>query len=160
VTLIRRLLAGHRRWTLDRGSDVVRSLPVIDEEQVLEANREFYRAFRERDYAGMERVWSREHIVACLHPGWEPLTGRARVMQSWEAILSASSSPPVKPAEEHVLSTSADSAFVVCAELIDDVKLVATNVFAKEAGGWRLVHHHASPLARNRPKPPDSSELN
>jgi ketosteroid isomerase-like protein len=132
---------------------------VTGTDEVLEANREFYRAFRERDYEAMDRLWSRERVVACLHPGWDPLTGRIAVMRSWAAILAAPSSPPVRPADECAFFTAEGSAVVVCAELIDDVRLVATNVFVREQGAWRLVHHHASPLARNRPAPP-ASDLN
>ena len=127
---------------------------------LLEANHEFYRAFRERDLAAMDRVWAKEHLVACVHPGWEPLTGRGAVMESWRAILAAETSPPVRSADEAILSMGPGSAVVICAELIDDVRLVATNVFSVEGGGWRLVHHHASPLSRLRPRPPTPRGLN
>ena len=39
-----------------------------------------------------------------------------------------------------------DLAIVTCEESLDDNTLVATNIFAREDGAWRLVHHQASPL--------------
>jgi hypothetical protein len=53
-----------------------------------------------------------------------------------------------------------EAAFVVCAELIDDAELAATNLFVREDGAWRLVHHQASAVHR-RPEPrPPSGVLN
>jgi hypothetical protein len=37
--------------------------------------------------------------------------------------------------------------------------LVATNVFVREHGQWRLVHHHASALARIPETPPLDPDL-
>jgi hypothetical protein len=36
---------------------------------------------------------------------------------------------------------------VVCEEQIADDVLVATNVFVRERGGWKLAHHQAAPVA-------------
>src|SRR5687768_11925771 len=122
----------------------------MEERRVVAANQEFYRAFRDRDRVAMERVWAREHLVACLHPGWEPLTGRAAVLESWDAIMASPSSPAVNAGEETVL-LEGHTAVVLCAEHIDDVRLVATNVFVLEGDEWKIFHHHASPLSRTRP---------
>jgi len=37
---------------------------------------------------------------------------------------------------------------VTCGESVGNSLLAATNLFVRENGGWRLVHHHASPVAR------------
>lgn len=126
---------------------------MTDEEAIIAANQEFYRAFRQRDVAGMQAIWSSQHPVACTHPGWAPLAGREAVLRSFAAILASPKSPPVRANAETVLSLG-QSAVVICAEHIDDVELTATNVFVREAGGWRLLVHHASPLSRQRPTPP------
>ena len=49
-----------------------------DEEAVLAANEEFYRAFAARDLAAMDALWAQETPVACVHPGWDALVGRDR----------------------------------------------------------------------------------
>jgi len=35
---------------------------------------------------------------------------------------------------------------VICEEELQAGHLIATNIFVKEDGGWRMVHHQASPL--------------
>ncbi len=116
-----------------------------DDEAVLAANESFYRAFAEGDAEALEALWAVRAPVACIHPGWAPLAGRDLVMQSWRAILAAGP-PPISCREPsaHVLG---EAAFVVCFEVIDEGLLAATNVFVREAGAWRMVHHQAGPTA-------------
>ena len=58
-----------------------------DEQAVLSANEAFYRAFAESDLPAMAALWSQRAPVACIHPGWNPLTDREAVMASWAGIL-------------------------------------------------------------------------
>jgi len=113
---------------------------------VVAANREFYRAFGARDVAAIDRLWSRERPVACIHPGWDALTDRATVMRSWRQIVESPSAPNIVCRNE-VPFVLGDIAFVVCHEVLSEGVLAATNVFAREDGGWKMVHHQASPLA-------------
>jgi hypothetical protein len=54
-----------------------------------------------------------------------------------------------------------ETAFVTCVEELRDAKLAATNVFTLERGEWRLVHHHAGPMASRSPsRRPSSTPLN
>jgi ketosteroid isomerase-like protein len=117
-----------------------------DEQDVLAANQAFYEAFAEHDASAMEAVWAREAEVACLHPGWEPLLGREAVMRSWRAILSGGGAPEAIRCERAVARVAGDAAWVICAEVLPGGALAATNLFQKERGAWRMVHHHASPL--------------
>jgi ketosteroid isomerase-like protein len=123
--------------------------------EVLEANQAFYRAFARRDAAEMDLLWAHHHPVACVHPGWDVLDGRADVMESWEAILDSENSPEVEVslAQAHVLG---EVAFVTCHEVVEGGRLAATNVFVRELGRWRVVHHQASPIApgQERELPP------
>ncbi len=120
-----------------------------DEIAVLEANSAFYRAFAARDVAAMESLWARRAPVACVHPGWDALRGRERVMESWRGILDGE--PPAiscTSASAHVLG---DSAYVVCRERIPGgPPVVATNVFVREGGTWMLCHHQAGTVAQAR----------
>ena len=127
------------------------------EEEVLAANRAFYDAFARRDLPAMEALWARAAPCACVHPGWDALRGRDPVLASWKAILSSPAAPAVHctRASVHVLG---EHAFVLCLEEIDGARLVATNLFAREAGGWKLVHHHAGPLTR--PSADEVDEVN
>ncbi len=124
-----------------------------DEQAVLFANEAFYQAFRDRDIDAMDAVWSRRAPVSCVHPGWGPIRGRAEVMESWRNILSNPESPVVESRAASV-SVYGDAALVTCFERIDDTYLIASNMFAREGDGWRLVHHQAGPTTAT--PPPDS----
>ena len=129
-----------------------------DEDQVLAANAEFYRAFAKRDLDAMAALWATRAPIACIHPGWQALHGREAVLASWRNILLGRGAPPITcaSAAAHVLG---DAAFVVCIERIPAVELIATNVFVREDGRWRMVHHHASAMAPADPMPePDPEE--
>ena len=113
---------------------------------VLAANAAFYRAFAERDLGAMDALWARAVRVACTHPGWRVLHGRDAVMESWRAILDGPDAPDITCARESVIPGDG-MAVVVCVESLRGGSLAATNVFVREAGEWRMVHHHAGPIA-------------
>ena len=120
-----------------------------DDDAVLAANRAFYRAFVERDLAGMEALWAQAAPVACIHPGWDALTGRAAVLASWRDIFTQPTT--IRCGAERVLRFGDSSACVICHETLGDGPggglLVATNLFVREAGAWRMVHHQAGGVA-------------
>jgi ketosteroid isomerase-like protein len=113
---------------------------------VLAANAAFYRAFAERDVDAMDALWARSAPVACIHPGWQALHGREAVMESWRSILDGPDAPAITCSRESVLSGEG-LAVVLCVESLRGGSLAATNVFVREAGQWRMVHHHAGPIA-------------
>lgn len=118
-----------------------------DSGPVLTANREFYRAFRTRDMGAMESLWAEAVGLVCVHPGWEALTRRTEILESWRGILESSDTPPIRCQDESVRFVG-DTAVVLCTEMIGERALVATNIFVREAGSWRLALHHATPTAR------------
>jgi hypothetical protein len=113
---------------------------------ILKANAGFYRAFAERDMALMEKIWASAHPVTCVHPGWQPIAGRDRVLNSWRDILLGPSPPAIACIAPEVSLLDA-CALVVCYESVGNGFLVATNGFVLEANDWRLVLHHAGPVA-------------
>ena len=115
-----------------------------EEREVVEANAAFYAAFARRDADAMDALWAREAPVACLHPWWEPLLGREAVVTSWRRILLGGGAPERIRCEHARPHVAGNMAWVVCAEVIPGGTLAATNLFVREAGGWRMVHHHAS----------------
>lgn len=120
-------------------------------EKILFANEAFYRAFADRDIQAMDAVWSRSGPLACIHPGWDVLTERDAIMESWRAIFSNPNQPAIRFANA-LARLFGSAAFVTCHESVADAFLVATNFFHDEDGQWKLVHHQASPL----PNPPPS----
>lgn len=126
-----------------------------DIEAVLAANREFYRAFRERDLAAMEDMWASHCPVACIHPGWDLLVDREQVLESWKGILVNPASPKVTCSNEtpYVMG---DVAFVLCHETLDQGTLAATNIFRREEGEWRMVHHQSTPMGSEPDPTPET----
>jgi ketosteroid isomerase-like protein len=125
---------------------------MTESDAVRAANLEFYRAFTTRDLAAMERLWAKRVPVLCTHPGWLPLTGRSAVMASWQGILANPEAPSVM-CHDDIAFLYGELAVVLCEEELSGGHLAATNIFIKEDGAWRLMHHHASPiLARELPR--------
>ena len=118
----------------------------MSDQAVLEANDAFYRAFNQKDFEAMDRLWAQRVPVACIHPGWNILRGREAVMQSWQAILGNPGQARIVNggSEAHLVD---DFAYVTCRELVAGSPLAATNLFVIEDGEWRMVHHHSSPVA-------------
>jgi ketosteroid isomerase-like protein len=142
---------------------------MTDGDAVLAANLEFYRAFTLRDLVAMEALWARDAPVSCIHPGWPPLSGRDAVMESWHGILANPDSPRIACYDERV-AVYGDAALVLCEEELGGGTLVASNLFVREDGAWKIAHHQAGQLvARPRPQqrqrtappaPPPRSRLN
>lgn len=132
--------------------------PMNDE--ILAANQAFYEAFAAEDEARMDALWARRAPVTCVHPGWPALIGRVRVMASFRAILM-NGAPPVR-AQNPSVQELGEVAYVICDERIGGGRLVATNVFVREDGEWRMAHHHAGQVADARrstePEEPEEPE--
>jgi len=125
-----------------------------DRAAVLFANDAFYVAFLSHDIEAMDDLWTLGPIVSCVHPGWNHLSGRDVVMESWDGILSNHNEPgfEVKGA---TVSVFEDTAVVICYEVFQEATMVATNVYIREDGEWKIMHHQASAS----PPPPVSDEL-
>lgn len=118
---------------------------------VLFANEAFYRAFADRDVAGMEALWSEAVPIACVHPGWAALTTREDVIESWRRILSSEGSPHIQCRRPEAF-VYGDIALVICYEQIQNNVLVATNMFRREGRQWKMIHHQAGPSAQAVPE--------
>ena len=136
-----------------------------DVDAVTAANQELYEAFEIADVDRMAAVWDDADDVRCIHPGWPPLVGKPRVMRSWSVLMAntgyiqffltgvsavVEGDVAVVTCEENILTGDGDgtgSDGVGSLEgLGGNQKVLATNVFRRRAGGWRLWLHHASPV--------------
>ncbi|KAI3433936.1 hypothetical protein D9Q98_003738 [Chlorella vulgaris] len=118
---------------------------------VEEANQRFYTAFQSGSLAKMSEVWGKGEHVQCIHPLCACIAGRTAVMEGWKAILGSSR---MKIEIEDVRIFASDTqAFVTCLEITESGesrgRIAATNVFEKQGGAWKLVHHHGSPVPPN-----------
>jgi ketosteroid isomerase-like protein len=117
-----------------------------DAEQVLAANEAFYAAFNQKDVAAMERAWSHQEHITCIHPGWNLLRGRDEVLESWRAILANPDQARIVVGGAGV-TIMGGAGLVLCRELVGGMPLAATNLFVQEGGTWKLLHHHSGPVS-------------
>jgi ketosteroid isomerase-like protein len=132
---------------------------MTDQDAVLAANLEFYRAFATRDLRAMDALWARRARVACLHPGWTALKDREAVMESWAGILSNPGAPRIACFDEEAF-VYGDTALVLCEEELDGGTLAASNFFVREDGVWRIAHHHAGQIVRRQAERRRPARLN
>ena len=132
---------------------------MTDQDAVLAANLEFYRAFASRDLAAMDALWARRTPVACLHPGWSALKDREAIMESWAGIFSNPDAPRLACFDEHAFIYG-DAALVLCEEELEAGTLAASNFFVREEGVWRIAHHQVGQIVRRQAERRRPSRLN
>ncbi len=111
-------------------------------EESLFINEAFYQAFRARDLAVMEDLWAREAPVVCIHPGWAAIVDREEIMRSWRGIFENPDSPKIFCRRPQAFSLG-EAMLVVCYEEMESGLLVAANIYRREKGGLKIVHHQA-----------------
>lgn len=124
-----------------------------DREKILEANRDFYRAFESLDIEEMEKVWLSDPRIVCIHPGWHKLSGWGPIMASWERIFENVFEMKFELGPPDVF-TDGGIAVVVVEETLTQhaydgkiqTTVLATNVFERVGGKWLMVSHHGSPV--------------
>ena len=127
----------------------------LEEEKVLEANRNFYSALQNLSLEQMEAVWLQEEWVRCLHPGWDMVEGWEAVRESWERIFQNTQYMRIAVGLQFV-QVENSLAWVCCTEKIssaaegrfDTAYVQATNLFKRQEGNWYLILHHSSHLPR------------
>ena len=138
-------------------------LGVSEADDVRSANAAFYAAFEAGDLDAMAEVWERSDRARVTHPGWPTLHGWAKVAGSWQAIFSGTPFIQFVLTDEDVLVVG-DVAVVTLDENIlqaagspdgggtdtgelSGARVATTNVFVRQDGRWRMVHHHGSPVS-------------
>ena len=122
------------------------------------ANAELYAAFEAGDIDRMSALWADSDDIVCIHPGGPIVRGRGLVLRSWSVIMANTTYIQFFLTDLEI-GIVGDVAVVTCAENIltatDDAevesfahpgRVVATNVFRRTSGRWRLLVHHGSPV--------------
>lgn len=124
--------------------------PVFSTPEAAEAA--FYAAFEARSLDAMMAVWASDDSIACIHPLAAPLNGRTAVAAGWHSMFEAAGQFRVQVETVHDMRAASEVIRIVREYLVIGQEteprppILATNVFRKEADGWRMVLHHASPL--------------
>jgi ketosteroid isomerase-like protein len=112
----------------------------------------FYQAFEARDLDAMMTAWADDEDIVCVHPGGPRMVGYDAVRAAWEQLFSGDTKLSFRLDEIVVMETvglAMQSAIEHVATPDGNVRgaAVATNVFMRTPLGWRMVCHHASPIA-------------
>ncbi len=118
-----------------------------------EANDAFYDAFESLEIQKMDEIWIKKDHVKCVHPGWDIRIGWPDVRDSWVLIFNHTIKIKFSVCLLD-LCVRGDLAWTICNESIAtqdkgkwvDGRIISTNLFERHDDGWRMIHHHGSPL--------------
>jgi ketosteroid isomerase-like protein len=140
------------------------------EDEVRQASDQFYAALNRMltgDARPMMEVWSHNSDVTTMHPIGGREVGWEQVRVPWEQIAAISSGGQVT-LRDPLIRVVGDLAYQVGTEAGEGTlagqqvsfEHRVTNIYRREAGGWKIVHHHTdlAPamqeiLARLQPPP-------
>ena len=122
------------------------------EDEIRGASTKFYAALGRMaggDAGAMEAVWSHSDTVTAMHPIGGRDVGWAAVKASFEGVAGLASDGRVELADQ-IIRVDGDLAyelgeergqFTLAGEPIHIDQRV-TNIYRRESGEWKLVHHH------------------
>ena len=113
-------------------------------EECLFLNEAFYQAFRDCDINAMASLWVADSPAVCIHPGTSAIFGREIILESWRQIFSNAQNPRITchGARAEMMG---DVCLVTCHEDLPGGPLMASNLFVREDGRWRMALHQAGP---------------
>jgi ketosteroid isomerase-like protein len=122
------------------------------EDEVRRASEQFYAALNRMangDAGSLSDIWSHGTAVTTMHPIGGREVGWSKVRESFEQVAKLAASGQVG-LRDQLLQVVGDMAYEVGVEQ-GQFKLAGeqvsiehrvTNIYRREAGGWKIVHHH------------------
>ena len=119
------------------------------EDEVRAVSDRFYVALGRLDISQLQDVWSQSNTVTTMHPMGGEEVGWPEVRKSFEQAAGAMSDIHVEIADQRI-QTGEDLAYevgvergygTIAGERID-IEHRVTNVYRREDGQWKMVHHH------------------
>jgi len=122
------------------------------EDEVRKASERFYAALNRMlngDAGQMAGIWSHSAAVTTMHPiggrevGWEKVEG------PWREVAKLASEGQVRLVDQ-IVHASGDMGYEAGTEKGQftfaghrvPIEQRVTNIYCREAGGWKIVHHH------------------
>jgi len=129
------------------------------EDEVRQASDQFYAALNQMlskgDPGRVTAVWSQGQQGSTMHPIGGREVGREQILAVWEQAGPAFSEGRVTVDDLVVIPLTEDVAYTIGTERGEGKiggdpmrwEWRATNIYRREEGGWKIVHHHtdASP---------------
>ena len=123
------------------------------EDEIRQASEQFYAALNRTingDSGSMMKVWSHGSEVTTLHPLGGRETGWREVRASWEQVAQEFSDGQVSIEGLVAVPLSDDVAYTLgheqgqatLGEETVGIDWRVTNIYRREEGEWKMVHHH------------------
>jgi ketosteroid isomerase-like protein len=122
------------------------------EDEIRSASKEFYAAMNRMlagDASSLRNIWSHSSTVTTMHPIGGRQVGWEQVNQSFDQVAKSSTGGQVELADQliHAAGVTAyefgveHARFSIAGEPLS-VNSRVTNIDHREAGVWKIVHHH------------------
>jgi ketosteroid isomerase-like protein len=122
------------------------------ESDVRKASDQFYAALNRMikgDAGSLSEIWSHGATVTTMHPIGGRQVGWDNVLESFQQVAGIASAGQVK-LEDQIIQITGDLAYELGVErgqaTIAGQQVTldhrVTNVYRREAGSWKIVHHH------------------
>jgi ketosteroid isomerase-like protein len=122
------------------------------ENEVRKASEQFYAALTRMakgDAGSLSDIWSHGAAVTAMHPIGGRQVGWDKVRESFQQVAQIASEGQVR-LDEQIIQVTGDLAYELGVErgqaTFAGQKVTldhrVTNVYRREAGGWKMVHHH------------------
>jgi len=123
------------------------------EDEVRKASEQFYAAVNRmvnEDAGPLAHIWSHSAAVTTMHPIGGREVGWDKVRESFVQVARLASEGRVKLGDQ-IVQVAGDVAYELGVEH-GQLKLAGqqvtiehrvTNIYRREAGGWKIVHHHS-----------------
>ena len=112
----------------------MRRAPILSTAEAVE--EAFYDAMQRADLEAMMALWADDDEVMCVHPGHQRLIGLDAIRVRTDEVRAPTGAMlAVHNLVEHVVVAGREGQEIVAC--------VATNVYVKHPGGWRILLHHS-----------------
>jgi ketosteroid isomerase-like protein len=125
----------------------------MSDKDVRVASETFYAALNRMlngNAASLAEIWSHSADVTTLHPIGGREVGWDTVRKAWDQVASVSSDGKVVLADQHIqlagdtaIETGTEKGGFKIAGQAVEVHGRVTNVYRREGGSWKIIHHHA-----------------
>ena len=123
-----------------------------DEDDVRAASKAFYAAMNRMlagDASALGKIWSHSATVTTMHPIGGRQVGWDQVKASFDQVAKSSTGGEVTLTDQ-LIRVMGDTAYELGVEHAQfaiggeplHVKSRVTNIYHRDAGAWKLVHHH------------------
>jgi ketosteroid isomerase-like protein len=122
------------------------------ESDVRKASEQFYSALNRMingNTDSLSGIWAHSATVSAMHPIGGRQVGWEKVLESFQQVAGIASAGQVK-LEDQIIQATSDLAYELGYERGDAtlagehviIDHRVTNIYRREAGNWKIVHHH------------------